>query len=69
MASNPSVVCARVGALASASIFYFVVARDMFPSDWANGIVRIIVTAMVATLGAVAGAVIGHEIQRLLARS
>jgi|AAFX01.1.fsa_nt_gi hypothetical protein len=69
MASNPSVVCARLGALASASIFYFVVARDMFPFDWGNGIVRIIVTAMVAALGAIAGALIGHEIQRLLARS
>jgi hypothetical protein len=41
----------------------------MFPFDWGNGIVRIIVTAMVAALGAIAGALIGHEIQRLLARS
>ena len=69
MASNASVVCARIGALASASIFYFMVAREIFPFDCGNGIVRIIVTAMIAALGAVASAVIGNEIQRLLDRS
>ena len=69
MGSNASVVCARLGALASASIFYFVVARDIFPFDWGNGIIRIIITAMIAALGAVASAMIGNEIQRLLDRS